>query len=650
MRHLARAALALLLASCTQHAAPLAPGLLSTLIFDPSVPRFFDAPFPSDARLTNGAPDFSALPDPVGSPIAKDLVELALERDGFDPQGAIYFRFDRPLPFKALPPRLNSVAFPGIELVDVDAASPERGKRYPLWIRTSTKHDGVRPPHLLQLLPPPGISLRPSTTYAAFVRTDVDGDGITDLGKNAALAAVFSGLGEPQWTRAMTPLIDAAAELDVNLNEVAAATVFTTGDPGAHLVRWMQETLAGPAPKLASKLVATREFDDFVVIEGKVELPIFQEGEPPHLLTKTGALHLEDGRPAALTTVVAPFVLSIPKNAPARIPLYFYVHGTGGRSTQAIDRGYRTPDEGPAPGSGLASWVSPIGYGTSCLAGAYSPDRIGLSALDGYGAYNFFNPRAMRDNFVQMILEQLLFLRLLEELVIDKSLVPGAQGDVRFDTARRIVGGQSLGSFLSGILASSGAFDAAILTGAGGSWIEFGFGPKDPVDLAFIIDQLIAPEGQLLDHHHPFITLFETAVGPADNLNYTPRIFRRPSGLAERTPHVLVIEGQHDLQVPINLQRALVLSLGVDLAGQDVGATSNDQLLPVLSLTEQEQLAMPVQNNLATPRGPRTAVVRRFLEDGLLEGHYVVFQVDDARRNLIEFARDIRDGTAPVVK
>lgn len=58
---------------------------------------------------------------------------------------------------------------------------------------------------------------------------------------------------------------------------------------------------------------------------------------------------------------------------------------------------------------------------------------------------------------------------------------------MRFDPRLVVVGGQSLGSYLSGILAATVPdWKGAILTGAGGSWVEFGFGPKDPIDLTLL--------------------------------------------------------------------------------------------------------------------------------------------------------------------
>ncbi len=636
-----------------------APGVLPTLVFD-DAQGFFGTPFPSDARrLESGAPDFRGMPNPEGVGFLDAAIEATAERDGFDPSGAIYLRFDRELPVPSSSAADTLLAFPGIEIVDIDARSPERLRRFPAWVRATTRHDGVRPPHLLQILPVPGVALREGTTYAVIVRRDIDGDGRVELGGSREVQALLADepAGDARWVSAFAPLREALHELRLPKEHVAGATVFTTGTPTKELFAWVANALEGPAPELIS-LERERDYEDYVVLRGAVRLPLYQEGTPPHFFGGGRLVTDDDGMPVPQGSVVAPFYLSVPKGEipTAGVPLYFYVHGTGGLATQAIDRGYReSPDDVSPPGSGLASWVAPVGFGTSCVAGTYSPDRIGWRALDGYAAYVFMNPVAMRDNFRQMVLEQVLFLRLLDELVIDPALVPEAvptapDGKLRFSRSVRVVGGQSLGSFLSGMLgALTGRFDAAVLTGAGGSWIEFGFGPKDPIDLEAVLNTVAVARGERLDLHHPLITTFQTAVGPADNTHYTPYLLRRPR--FDDVPHVLIIEGQLDLQVPVNAQRALVLSVGADLVGPETGRTAAEQLYPALRFGGLRHVREGLAGNRRAPDGsPRTAVVVRHPEDGRLEGHFVVYQQPRARAQLHDFLEAVLAGQVPEVK
>ena len=623
---------------------------------------FFDSPFPSDARRhADGSPDFDALPNPEGIGFVSSSIEAVNMRDGFDPGGAIYFQFDAALPVPSNHAADNVSDFPGMILIDVDPQSPEKGRRYPLRVRSTDHHDGIRPANLLQVLPEPGISLREATTYAVLIQRDLQQDGQPDLAVSPKIQSLLASDGDSQPLLAKTyePLRRALPSLGIAPSEVAAATVFTTGTPTEELFRWTRQVWNQAPLEMAKPLERERDYPTYVVLKGALKMPKFQDGTPPHFFSGGSFQFDKNKHLRAQEYVEAPFYLTIPKGKVSTegVPLYFYIHGTGGHATQAIDRGYRkSVDDVAAPGSGLASWVAPLGYATSCIAGAYSPDRIGWRALDGYAAYMFFNPAAMRDNLRQMALEQVYFLRFLESLEIAPDLAPetissDADGLIRFAKTHRIVGGQSLGSYLSGMVASiTQGFDGAILTGAGGSWIEFGFGPKDPIDLTALLDRLAMRRGEKLDPHHPFITVFQNAVGPSDNTNYLPYVLRRTKA-GQPVPHVLVIQGQRDLQVPVNLQRALTLSLGLDLVGPETGKSKQEQLYPVLRYGALRHVPEGLAGNrMAADGSARTAVTVRHPEDGILEGHYVIFQQARAKEQLVKFVRDVSHGEVPFVQ
>lgn len=640
---------------------------LPRLVFDlHASASFFDTPFPSDARtLLNGAPDWSLLPNPFGVGFVDDAREsaqedVAMNGAGISPLPVVWMRFDSPLPRLQLPPLHTLDDDAPIMLVHLDA--PHRGEKIALDVAQTQKADRVRPAWLLQATPLSGLSLRPGR-WALIVRTDLDDDGVRDLDHSPDMDALLRGTHDNErWQGALQPLVEALPELHTPVDDIAAATVFRVGDPTALVTRLLDDVRQEPAPEVA-ELATGPSYDGFVEVRGNVRQAQHQAGEPPHL-TQGGQLQL-DGRGTLEITrwEDAPFVLSLPKGKmPTEgFPLVFYVHGTGGSATQAVDRGFRERPGAPTtPGSGMAAWLAPKGIATSCMAGPYSPDRIGSRALDGYGAYTFFNPRAMRDNFAQMLIEQTRFLRLLETLRIDPAIAPGVDasaapdGRIRFNLGRVVVAGHSLGSYLSGMLAGTlDGWRGAVLSGAGGSWVEFAFGPKDPVDLLGLLEGISLPPGEHYDRHHPFISLFEHAVGPADNTFYVRRALRLPRS-GHSPPHVLVIEGEPDAQVPTGLQRALVRAVGVDLVGDDVGGTSLVRLLPALHAIGKERLLPPVAGNIVvdTPgvlSSPRTGVVVRYAEDGHLDGHSVLFNRPDTRALFVRFVEDAVAGNVPVV-
>jgi len=291
------------------------------------------------------------------------------------------------------------------------------------------------------------------------------------------------------------------------------------------------------------------------------------------------------------------------------------------------------------------------------MAGHLSPSRVGFLSAGGYVNYNFLNATAMRDNFAQMVLEQVAFVKALEGLRIDPALCPGTDasaspdGKVFFDPQLRVVGGQSLGSYLSGMLAGLvDGWQGAVLTGAGGSWTEFALGPKDPVDLQLALQTVLMPPGDVLDRFHPVIMAFDLTVGSADNMHSVRRVLRDPYP-GHTPPHVLVVEGDSDAQVPIGLQRSLVLAMGADLAGADPGPSADEQLVPALPWGGLQQLSLPVSGNVVTGSGhTRTAAVVRYPEDGIRDGHYVWFQYDEARRRTRDFLRALQQGTTPEIR
>jgi hypothetical protein len=651
------------------------PQLVFEIDADLSSPeRFFDAPWPADARLLpDGAPDVRGLPNPFGVFFVERSKAAVLDGvkangPGFSPLPVVSFRFDRaPPPFRVVPLTTTNPRS-GVQLVDL---TPGRaGTRIPVDVHVTPHADSARPAGLLQVAPISGLSLLPGT-WAVIVRRDVDGDGADDLAPSPVVAALLRGISvdsraaDPVWRQTFRPLVEQLHDLQVDVDDVAAATVFSVAEPERLLTERLQALRAGKAPKLkklerpADPLRVDVNKHDLIELRGVVEQPQHQAGDPPHLFDGGELVFSKDGKLATTRVEDATFVLTIPKGKmPAKgWPLLLYVHGTGGSPTQALDRGRRTrPGVPGSPGTGISSWIAPLGVATACVAGPYSPDRIGDRALDGYGAYTFTNPAAMRDNFAQMLIEHVRFLRLLDDLVVDQKLVPEVDaaaaddGLVRFDTSRLLIAGHSLGSYLTGMLTGSlDGVDGAVLSGAGGTWVEFAFGPKDPIDLQGVVEIMALPPGEDLDRFHPFIEVFELAAAAADNTLYTRHILRDPWP-GHGAPHVLVVEGQPDAQVPTNLQRALVRSVGVDFVGVDVGVRSIDRLLPALHAIGRGALAGPVVGNVDVKgRGPRTGVVVRYAEDGLLDGHSVLFQRDDARRVFVDFVGAVVAGEVPIV-
>ena len=621
---------------------------------------FFDAPWPSDARRTpRGAPDLAGAPNPRGIRFLDATYDLASQDPtGFSPSGTVYLPFSGPVRVLRDDPLATLADDCPVWLVDVDPDSPEYLQRRPFHCGLTTVADGFRPAHLLQLLPVPGFALRSDTTYAAVVLKSLGSTDGAPLDGNPVVEQLLRGEtppgAQPRWTESFAPLRRALPELGLEVDDVAVATVFTTYDPTAELRAWVRAVEERAGPEVLSLEVRDR-YDDFTALVGTYRVPRYQEGVPPYFVN--GELQVDaDGVPIPQGWDIAEFQVSIPHGdmPEAGYPLYFYVHGTGGTASQAIDRG-RRPSAGEASprGSGIASYAAPLGWGTACAALTSSPTRIGGTSLGGYARYNPMNPVGMRDSFRQMILELVRFRALVSGLEIDPDLVPQAQsrGPLRFDGECMVVGGQSMGSYLSGMLASvTDGWKGAVLTGAGGSWVEFAFGPVVPVKLQEVLEFLVLPPGERLDRFHPLLMAFDLAGGPADNTHYLRSIYRTAAPGAS-PPHMLVIEGYRDLQISTRLQRALMLAWGVDYLGPAVGEDDGDLLRPTVAWGGRQALDESACENVVLADGSaRTAVLVRYPEDGILEGHHVAFQLDAPKAQIADLLRDLSAGVAPTVR
>lgn len=677
-RHAAWAAI-VLLASCggdglDDRSCGAAPqGTCVSMAFDPSGDAdIYGLGFPSDVyQDAEGRLDLTRFPR-LAHALTERLVRVAAEDSrGFAPAGAIAVRLTGPVEAIALSPDPATYASPGspVQVIDVDPRSPERGRRFPLEVRITPAADVYRPAGLLEALPSLGIGLRPATRYALLVTDDLPVPPGVRVGVDPALAAMLRGrdpggaLGA-RAVAAFAPLADQLRDEGLDPRRVVAATVFTTGSPTARLTAIAARLGAWPAPTPDAPLARIADFPDYCVLGSTWPAPGFQDGTVPFLTESQGGVFQLDpsGEPSPRYVNHTSFVVTIPKRAmpPAGFPIVQYLHGTGNLASEVYLRG-RDPGTGvPEPGGGPAAIVARRGWAAASMSGHLSSEHFdGPLSLDGHIAYDFFNPRAMRDNYTQLVAEQVLFRKLVEALRIDPALCAGADagaapdGLIRVDPGFRAVMGHSQGSVVGGMLAAVDPAPprALILDGAGASWIESVFGVTDPLDLERLVEVLALglPAGQTLDVWHPVLLLAEMAMGAADNLFFLPELLRDPPDGRE-PPHVLVFEGHVDHQVPVNMQRALVGALGVDLGGEDVGATPSEQVLPRVLLGGRRQVPFPTRGNVAVPgAGPRTGGVVRYPEDGILDGHHVVFQRDEPKHVYGCFLADLAAGRVPAI-
>ncbi len=197
---------------------------------------FFDAPWPSDLRRADaGGLSMAGFPHADDYPLLEDYAAALEERvDGAGTNAPIYFRFQGPLDTERLPTPEESV-LPGasLMLVNVDPESPEFGELVPVQWRFTESSTTYQPENLLAVAPLSGFPLRPGTTYAALLTTEV-------ARQDREMAGVWyaDSPDNDYWST----LQDALFGLGVAVEEVAIATRFTTDDPISELREYAADT------------------------------------------------------------------------------------------------------------------------------------------------------------------------------------------------------------------------------------------------------------------------------------------------------------------------------------------------------------------------------------------------------------------------
>lgn len=626
---------------------------------------FYDLPMPSDLRLTAaGGPDYTGFPNPNQLPLIEGVRKVAMDREGFPVIPVAYFRFTAPLPPQDAEAVVAADKASPFLLVDVDPQSDERGRLFPT-VATTPEPDDYTPENLLAVAPRPGFVLKPERRYAFVVRRalgDAAGDPLEAPAQLADLAAGKTpegALGEKA-AALYTPLWETLDQIGVDRGEVAAATVFTTGDvvkSTFELSSTVKDQYSVEITDLALDPDDGATHERFCELHGKVVYPQFQTGAPP--FDTDGLFEVDaSGAPKKQRDEEAPIAIAIPKGPmPAGgYPLVVYFHGSGGVSTQFIDRGkVYTPDGEPEKGKGPAHELAYHGIASAGSALPVNPERLPGAGETEY--LNLNNLAAMRDTFRQGVVEQRLFIEALRKLQIDPALLAGCAGPelpageiaYHFSEEDLLAQGQSMGGMYTNMIGSTEPrIRAVVPTGAGGFWTYFilktSLIPGVASKVGVLLLQTMAP----LTFMHPAMHVSETALEPADPMVYMPRLARRPlAGHPVRPIYEPV--GKGDSYFPTVLYDAIVLAYGHPMAG-DVVWPSMQESLALDGL--DGVLSYPVVDDLKSePDGtPYTGVVVQYEGDGIYDPHGIYGQLDEVKYQYGCFFRTfLETGTARVL-
>jgi hypothetical protein len=603
---------------------------------------FFDFPLPADIRLdVSGAPDLAAFPNPRGVPILADLLALVPDRRGWPVMATGYFRFTAPIPDRSLDIVYNAGA---IRLVDIDPDSAERGRQFPVVMRTLPR-DAYTPEHLIAVAPRPGIVLQPSTTYAYVVLREL----APGFEPPAAFTALSGTSGNIALVASYQPLWPALELAGIARADVLVATVFTTGDELARVRARSEAIRTAHEPALANvTLVGGDTYDGFCHVSAQITLPQFQTGVAPFASGGKFVLDASDV-PVQQGELTVPVVITLPRQPmPATgWPLYHFFHGSGGISTGIVDLG-RAPTSAdmPEPGKGPGYVVARHGIAAASGALPVNPER--LPGASDYEYLNINNLAAFPQTFQQGLYEQRLLLdallasRIPDATVADCTGISSPSSEHFFDPAQLTAGGQSMGGMYTNLIAAvEPRYGALVPTGAGGFWNLMILEATLIPGARNLLAAALGVDDEELSFVHPAMNLMPLAWETGEPIAAMARLGDRPlPGMPVR--HIYQPVGKDDENFPLPVFDAAALAYGNEQAGAQIWP-SMQSALSLAGLSGVR--SYPVSGN----RDGFTRVVVQFEGDGIIDSHYIYRQLETVKHQYGCFlATYVRDGVPTV--
>jgi hypothetical protein len=608
---------------------------------------FWDFPYPSDLRLKDGKPVGASFPNPLNKNLVANLRVAASERKGFPVMPTGYFRFDKEIAPRNVEEVIAADVKSPVLLIDVDPASSERGKLFPVVASTLPTDDYV-PEFVLGVAPRPGFVLHGNRKYA-FVITKALGVDVSEPIATLASGGTPAGARGAEMKALYAPLFETLA--NKGITDVAAATVFTTGDVAAEFGAMSDKVLAAHKAKIENLKI---DPDDgaahprYCELRGTLTVPQFQPGKAPY---DTGGYFVMEGDlPKKQSDETFPITVTIPKGTmPAGgWPLVMYFHGSGGISTAPVDRGrWRLEtDATKCPDGKLGTWEGKTGcnikgegpshvvaaHGFAMAGSAFPVNPERLPGASDIAYINLANLAVMRDLFRQGALEQRLYLSALLELSIAPDVVaactgmalPSGETAHKFRAEPVLAMGQSMGGMYTNIIgAIEPRIRAVAPTGAGGYWSYFITKTSLYDDGAGLVAGLIGG-APTLNFMHPMLNALEHAIEASDPMVYMPRLARRP---LDKHPVRPIYEpvAKGDSYFTTTVYDSVALAYGHQQAGAQVWPTMQ-QVLALDGLSGI--INYPVKNNLG---GKYTGVVVQYEGDGIYDPHAIYTQRDEVQ-------------------
>ncbi len=612
-------------AACTDSTAPAALFALPG-----TGEEFYALPYPNDLHRRDNRLDLSGFP--VGSLIADRYRAAAEELDGFGLNSPLFARFDdvvdpASLPLSAQDSVLGAAS---VYVVDVDPASPDRGKRAPMIAQFRADAGGTIGPNSLAVRPYPGFPLREGTTYALVITRRVQTIDHVAFEPSATFVAMRDGGGdamvaaargtyEPLWAYLDEPGEDERVD-------VISAAVFTTQHATQIVPRIRAAVFALPAP-VARNIQPGAAAVGYEMFTGAYDAPNFQRGDVPYQNAGGDIVVGSVARAVIQRTETMRFAITVPAGTmPASgWPIAISQHGTGGDYQSFITNG-----TGPRLAAQGIATIST----DQVLHGPRNPGGTPEIAV-----YNYANPHSSRDNALQGTADGFSILRLATALTFTTS-----SGAIKIDPTKVYFVGHSQGGQTGpGFVAFEPSVSGAVFSGTDGLLYQQLLHQTKPIDVPALLSTFLRDEP--VDENNPSLGLLQMWLERADGINYAPLMARYPVddslGQRLRPRNVFQTEGFIDTFSPNAGIEAFATALGGDLV-----MLPDSRAVDGLALRGRTTRSPPFSNNLEGV----TVVLAQYQADPGSDGHYVAFNLAAAQKQTAEFLGSLaHTGTATVV-
>ena len=590
---------------------------------------FFSSPWPSDLRTIDGRPDMTLWEHQGENPLIDAFVAETQTLYGFGTNSPIYFQLTAPPDLTALPNEIDSLnQNSSIHIIDVDPNSPHRGERFPVRWDFQEEQTHWQPSNLLAVAPTWGFALRPDTTYAAVVTTDL-------ISPTNEFSSVWES--EHPLHDHYESLFRTWLELGHSINKIAHATVFTTQNPLYDLIqisKRIEEEISTPA--LDQELVWQKEGNGCQYFDGQMLVPIWTFGDKPYA-TSGGYFGYDDqGRPLVASWELVTFRMSVPDTPMPQEgwPVVIYSHGTGGAYHSFAN------NSGEMEPATQFTKAEMVGIGISQPLHA---DR-GTGANPELYSFNYLNPPSARTMFRQGAADQIYLSKVLSKQ--HHQLTTDTDEVVLLNPSQVHYVGHSHGGEVGALALPfmNKYLKSAVLSGAGGALsitlMERDSG-TDGVDLETLIENaLTLAPNEVISPFHPAIGLVQMLAEVTDPLNYARYWFQDPVYWESNPISVLMTEGMNDEYTPPKSIEILSAAANIPIVGEVHSLNTAYQILGHLNSDSAHQ-NRSAHNDLLI-----TAGLLQYPEDG----HFPIFQnadAVDAYRTFLETA--VSDSSPSIV-